>query len=33
VEAKLEKLKKLLDKGLITQEDYEAKKKEILSQI
>ena len=31
VEAKLEKLKNLLDKGLITQEDYEAKKKEILN--
>ena len=28
--AELEKLKELLDKGVITQEDYEAKKKEIL---
>jgi hypothetical protein len=33
VEAKLEKLKNLLDKGLITQEDYEAKKKEILNSL
>jgi hypothetical protein len=33
VEAKLEELKKLLDKGLITQEDYEAKKKEILNSL
>jgi len=30
VEKELEKLKGLLDKGLITQEDYDAKKKEIL---
>ena len=30
VEKELEKLKGLLDKGLITQEDYDAKKKELL---
>jgi membrane protease subunit (stomatin/prohibitin family) len=33
VESKLEKLKNLLDKGLITKEDYEAKKKEILDNL
>jgi hypothetical protein len=33
VEIKLEKLKNLLDKWLITQEDYEAKKKEILNSL
>ena len=32
-EAKLEKLKQLLDKWLITEEDYEAKKKEILDNL
>jgi hypothetical protein len=32
-EAKLEKLKNLLNKGLITKEDYEAKKKEILDNL
>jgi len=32
-ETKLEKLKRLLDKWLITQEDYEAKKKEILDNL
>lgn len=30
VEAELEKLKSMLDKGLITQEEYDAKKKELL---
>ena len=30
VEKELEKLKGLLDKGLIEQEDYDAKKKELL---
>ena len=30
VENELEKYKGLLDKGLITQEDYDAKKKELL---
>ena len=33
VETKLAKLKELLDKGLISQEDYEKKKQEILSRI
>ena len=33
VETKLAKLKELLDKGLISKEDYEKKKQEILSQI
>ena len=32
-EAKLEKLKNLFDKWLISKEDYEAKKKDILSQM
>ena len=33
VEKELEKLKGLLDKGLITQEDYDAKKKELLGAV
>ena len=32
-EAKLERLKNLFDKWLISKEDYEAKKKDILSQM
>ena len=32
-EVKLEKLKQMLDKGLISQEDYDAKKKEILDRL
>ena len=33
VESKLAKLKSLLEKGLITQDDYEAKKKQILAEL
>ena len=33
IEAKLEKLKNLLDKGLITQQEYDEKKKQILSEL
>ncbi|MCP4523086.1 MAG: SPFH domain-containing protein [Candidatus Gracilibacteria bacterium] len=33
VEAKLEKIKNLLDKGLISQEDYDTKKNEIISSL
>jgi hypothetical protein len=33
VELKLEKLKNLFDKGLITKEEYETKKKDILNSL
>jgi CRISPR/Cas system-associated endonuclease/helicase Cas3 len=32
-EQTLEKLKNMLDKGMVTQEEYETKKKEVLNRI